>query len=429
VRTLNERGNRENSFINNIESLYPDFLFDGEIYMLTYFKYIPTNQQQSVLAILPFIRAGSFTCSFHNGDDRISIDDIDWSFVKDWAERHRFVPILYHHLIQSDLIDCLPASTAESLRLQYLQIVSKNVWLDKQLKLILNLLHDIPAIPFKGPVLAQSLYENSYLRFYRDLDILVPEEKAVAAWQRLKQSGFIEPECQLTIEQFKQYIKYEREFDFTDTAGRVWVDLHWQLGANMRASFNYNVCKDRLIIITVNRQKICCLSHEDTLVHLCINGAYDIWNHLESILCLAEHIDQHPDLRWELVLNLANVLQCRRMIFLGLFLARDLFEIQLPQKIVDLIENDKVIIRLAGIIYQGMFHELSANNSFQQQLIEIPFQLKIREKTMDKVLYLLHRLLKPTKKDWRNLPLPPKLAFFYFFLRPIALGMEWIREK
>jgi hypothetical protein len=48
----------------------------------------------------------------------------------------------------------------------------------------------IPAIPLKGPALAQALHGDSSLRTYVDLDILVPRSMVGRAFDLLRPGGY-----------------------------------------------------------------------------------------------------------------------------------------------------------------------------------------------------------------------------------------------
>jgi len=63
---------------------------------------------------------------------------------------------------------------------------ARNVFLTNKLFEILNLFkkNDILALPFKGPVLAESVYGDLSLRQFVDLDILVHNHDAISTKQR-----------------------------------------------------------------------------------------------------------------------------------------------------------------------------------------------------------------------------------------------------
>jgi hypothetical protein len=397
--------------------------------MAVYVNYIDAAQLADFQLFLSLIRAdvpveriGRFPA-----DGR----DIDWRRIAYLADRHRVLSILYFNLRKLDLRQQLPEDICNSLRARYLQVTGGNMRLWQRLVELVDLLESrgVPVVPFKGPVLANSLYGDSALRYYQDIDLLVPQKAAVKAWAALRAAGYRSMELALREGQFARYVSFEKEFDFIDDAGNTLIDLQWRLTMHTRYPYDYEFCRDRLTTMAFNRRKVSCLSDEDMVLYLCIHGGADLWVNVGAILCLAELIAQRPNLDWEVVLDLAAVMHCRRMVWLGLFLARDLFDVALPEKIIEVMENDGELAGLVEVVYGNLFQARPQVSHFNRRLGEIPFHLKIRDKWPAKVRYLFLMMFWPTKKDWRNLPLPPRLAFLYFLLRPMALGAECISAK
>jgi hypothetical protein len=86
----------------------------------------------------------------------------------------------------------IPPTVLDYLRNGYLMRSARNLLLTTELLKILDLFDSegIPAVPFKGPVLAAQLYEDAALREFNDIDILVPRQNAFKALRMLQYLGY-----------------------------------------------------------------------------------------------------------------------------------------------------------------------------------------------------------------------------------------------
>src|SRR5439155_25185376 len=83
------------------------------------------------------------------------------------------MPLVYRSLC--GFTEDIPKLTLERLGQAYQRNAQKNLWLTYKLIRILDCLksNGIAAIPYKGPVLAETVYKDLALRQFSDLDILI----------------------------------------------------------------------------------------------------------------------------------------------------------------------------------------------------------------------------------------------------------------
>src|SRR5690606_10959963 len=81
---------------------------------------------------------------------------------------------LYHHLAR-DHLDRIPLSIREALRARYYLLAARNLEGTTQALRVLDALETAgtPAVAWKGPILAHSVYPGPELRIFNDLDILI----------------------------------------------------------------------------------------------------------------------------------------------------------------------------------------------------------------------------------------------------------------
>ncbi len=212
--------------------------------------------------------------------------------------------------------------------------------------------------------------------------------------------GYI-PGINLSSAQYEAYIKTEYYFAVTSDDRRVTVDLHWEMsGRNSFFPFDLDFVKNRLEPATLLNKNILVLSAEDLLLYLCLHGAKDSWVRMESICSVAELSHGRPAPDWMRITRLANRMRCERMLFLGLFLAHDLFGAGLPKKVHKRIESDSAIPELAEKVLKNLFQEpaRSTKNGIGPRFSM--FHMQVRSRPSEKVRYALYLAIRPTVEEW-----------------------------
>src|SRR4051812_2277039 len=152
---------------------------------------------------------------------------LDWEYLLKTAIRHGVMPLLYRQM-SVNFADLAPADFMSRLHDHFYLNAAHNHLLTEELCRLLALFeeHGIPAVPYKGPALAQQVYGDVALRQFSDLDVLIQRKDVAKASALLRSQGFTS-QHQLTPRQENTFLKIECEHMFTREAGRVNVDLHW----------------------------------------------------------------------------------------------------------------------------------------------------------------------------------------------------------
>ena len=351
--------------------------------------------------------------------------EIDWEILVQSALIHRVMPLLYQNL-QKTCPQAVPRDTLEKLRTYFLTNTGRNLAFTTKLLELIKLFKEngITAIPFKGPVLAEFVYGDLALRQFADLDILIYRDDVLNAYQLLLSKGY-RPEVSLNAEQVKAYLKTEYSLAAADKDSKVIVELHWEVtGRYTGYSFDRDHLENRLETVTLSGKKMRQFPAEDLLVYLCIHGSKDSWNNLDSICCVAELIHSRPDIKWDHVAHLAGEIHCRRMLYLGLFLAHHLLDAELPTHILEKIDTDPVITKMTANITKTLFVQPDRSNPSQVNSDFSMFHLDIKDRNQDKLRHVLNILFLPSRQDWRYFSLPANLSFLYYPLRPLRLAWE-----
>ena len=155
--------------------------------------------------------------------------DIDWEKLLPLARWHRMLPLLYWHL-NNICPEAVPDATLVQLRSHCQANVERNLSLTGELIKLLKLFkaNNIPTLPYKGPVLAATVYGNLALRPSVDLDILVHKRDVLRAKMLLISQGY-QPEYQLSPVQEAAHMQSRCEYNFNRGPDRLHVEIHWQI--------------------------------------------------------------------------------------------------------------------------------------------------------------------------------------------------------
>ena len=154
---------------------------------------------------------------------------LDWHYLFSLGQIHGLTPLLYVHLNR-----WAPASVPAEMRVQfrnhYLKTVRGNLILAHELLRAIDLFatHRIPVVPFKGPILASSVYGNLALREFCDLDFLVREADAPRIRTLLQQEGY-RLSLPLAPEQEGPYLRRHSSYGFSHGHRNISLEFHWQI--------------------------------------------------------------------------------------------------------------------------------------------------------------------------------------------------------
>jgi hypothetical protein len=339
---------------------------------------------------------------------------LDWHALIRLASRHAVLPLLSRSLLdvcpeRTELRECLQQNAANSLRLT------------AELVKILGLLeqHNIQALPFKGPFLAESVYGNLALREFCDLDILVRPADVLKARDVLLSHGY---RTDLPTEPAQQaaYLRARHEIHFTLEDGGGLVEIHQCfLPPFYRFPLPDDSLWDRLQPITRFGRRVMTLAPDDLLLVLCAHGAKHCWSQLGWIVDVAKLASVHGQaMDWPSLVRRAHALGLERLLLLGLFLAADLLNAPVPEDILRRARAGRTLQSLAGQVRRSLFSEDSTSPGEWQTH---RFFLRARERLSDKLAYCLRLAATPTEGDYALVKLPSGLSFLYYPIHMVRL--------
>jgi len=359
--------------------------------------------------------------------------DIDWHGVISTANRHGVLPLLYRSLSRSSP-DVVPKAILDQLRESFRSNVPHSLLLTAELLKLLDLfaVHGITAVPFKGPVLAASVYKDLSLRPFSDVDVLVSREDLPKAGGLLASLGYcllttdnavVDPE-DVTYFEPNCYI-----FGHQDHGTRV--DLQWRV-TDRYFSFSLEGGRGRLVPVMVAGRSVLTFAPMDLLIILCAHGTKHQWQEIKWICDVAELLRTEKEkIDWRKLQQEASRQGVRRMLNLGLFLAHDLLGAELPVEVAKTVERDFRGGSVVSRIVSKLFTESTEPFGDFELVI---FYLRTMDRWQDRVRFCssyfsqwLRHVATPTPKERESLSLPAPLSFLYYFSRPLRLTVRYLR--
>jgi putative nucleotidyltransferase-like protein len=344
--------------------------------------------------------------------------ELDWKYLRDKATQHGMLPLLYRHL-NSVCGQAVPDGILDSMKEEFIANSQTCLHLFGELRKLLRLFdqNGIAAVAFKGPILSAAVYGDIALRQAGDLDILVETRAFRAARDLLSFAGYrLHPP--LTESQLASQLRSHCEIEFWSNGLSV-VDLHWGLSPKaFHFALDPKDIIDRSKTISIQGTSLRTFSNEDTILYLCFHGAKHYWSRLEWISSLAEFIRSSQDIDWSIVIARAKGARARRMLTIGLILARELGDVDLPDSVLSSSEEFDALRKYAAEIQRGLFARepgpLGTLKMFR-------CNLRIMDRKRDAITSFLRSIFVPTISDWEALTLPAALSPLYYLFRPLRL--------
>ena len=358
---------------------------------------------------------------------------LDWERLLQAAFQHRVTPLLYQNL-SATCPEAVPEEIMGKLHGFYLFNGLRNSRRAQELLDLLELFaeHGIGAIPFKGPVLAESIYGSLHLRQFVDTDILVKDSDVGRAGRLLLERGYERSvqEARMSEAQQEAYAELTHQNAFwrrDETIKEVThvVELQWSFASRYFSS----PLDPRHVWARPGRAVLAgtpvpSFDHEELVLFLCLHGARHLWRQLQWVCDVAEFVRACEGFDWPRLFGRAQRLGMERILLLGLLLAHDLLGARLPAPSQARLRAHPVVRVLAREVQGRLFAEEEAPPG---TLLIRRFHLRARERMRDKARYAFFGLT-PTPKDWTFLALPKALSFFYYLLRPIRIFRDALSD-
>ena len=351
---------------------------------------------------------------------------IDWDALLRLAMHNRIPTLLYQHLAAAR-VDGVPPEIMERLGGFFHQVTVRNMYLARELVALVDLFRTkgIEALPYKGPILAQSLYGNLGLRQFWDLDIVVHKEDVLRVKDLLVERGY-KPERELSRAEETALLESDCEYNFDSDDGRVHLEIHWRILPQPFVSrFDTRFVWDRAVTVDLVNTKTLTLPPEELFLILCMHGGdKHQWARLKWICDIARFIDTNRTIDWDQVLKDAAILGKTKTVFFALHLAASLLGAECKGAVkTDGAKVSEMKAR-AGLVRARLFREDFGLPGFSEWLAYMYAGEERKGGGVSDLLRYLRVVMQPEFRDRYTLSLPPWLSFLSYPYRMWRLARE-----
>lgn len=352
--------------------------------------------------------------------------DIDWNLFLELARHHRVYPLIYRRF--KELIndsEGIPKHVIETLCKEYQKNTFQMLHLSAEMESVCRMLSEnqIRSIFLKGPVLANDLYGDLSLRTSCDLDILIPIKDLGRAEKLLLKNGYEKDEYIQTV--LGDWKWRHHHITFFHPIKGIKLEIHWRLNPGPSKEPGFRELWERKRQSTISTYPIYYLGREDLFLCLVSHGARHGWSRLRWLVDIDRISKQSMD--WVRLKKLLHRYQYLQIGGQALILAEQLLHTPMTVQMIAIRTGSRPI-RLAQ---DAMFYIRQMVNLHTEPVPEEVSKyherhlfalMSIRQK-----LLFLFSLLYPYPEDVKTLPLPRKLHFLYFPLRPFVWA--WRKTK
>lgn len=274
----------------------------------------------------------------------------------DFTETHALTALLAWHLKKNGQIDQLPAPLVEAFTRSFHASLARACSQLAELTRTLGELeaNGIAAIPWKGPLLAHRLFEESAARESCDLDILVAPECLTGAEAILLGLGYSPMEfgSEVRAELNEDHCKaYQHEFL------PVTIELHRRPFPH---SFPFPLAFEEITLARdsphlIGGSSFPVMAVESELLLSAAHAAKHLWARLAWIADVARLAEGMSAAEAAALDQLARQSRCHRAVQVSLLLAEDLLHTEVPKPVKDHFAPSPAARRLARTIRERIF--------------------------------------------------------------------------
>lgn len=208
-----------------------------------------------------------------------AMDGDDWGALAQMARQHRILPLMHARLRGTGADWPVPQEVREAAAEAFRTASFRAIRARRALMQVVKTLADrgIEAVALKGAYLAFHAYADAGLRPLRDIDLLVPRDRAIEAWQLLLATGII-PNVD-EIGEVADYLKVKHQLPaLWCPANAVTIEVHHRAfhgsGGDPDLTDDPRFA-DALVRHGTGGVSIASMGPEHLLLHLIVHSAHD----------------------------------------------------------------------------------------------------------------------------------------------------------
>jgi hypothetical protein len=354
----------------------------------------------------------------------LSSVSVDWKSLFDLSEKHGTQPLLHRALSP---VGAVPHEHMEVLNRRIQTNLLKCMMVSRELIRIVDQFTTIglPVMPYKGPTLAEMLYEDIALRQSGDIDLLIRPQDFSHACDAVRDLGYV-PHLDLSALQQRAYLRSGYECAFDTAAGRNLLELQWAIQPRFySADFDMEGLFQRATTVNVAGHPMRTPSLEDLFLILSVHAAKHVWGKLIWLSDLAL-LMTNPELHWDWISDQARQLGIVRILRVTLDLAHDLLETPVPDAAQKHLPEDSETSLLSQQLQSRLASQVEAD---VESIAYFRLMLRLRERSGDRMRFLQRLAFTPGPSEWGTIHLSGPLFPLYRVVRLYRLTARLFRSN
>jgi hypothetical protein len=263
---------------------------------------------------------------------RAAASNVHWQRFAQVVRRHRVDGLVQAALLAADVEP--PPAVAVTLAKRARAITRRNLGLAAESMRLQGLLDaaGIPVLVVKGIPLALSAYGSLGHKHSKDIDLLVPPDRAMQAWDLLEAQGYVlrQPPGPLSAPQRRLVLRYAREIALFHPTSRCDVELRWRAVISPPLLAGVDAHSPSRTIVVSGSAGLRTLNDDDLFAYLCLHGANHGWSRLKWLADLNAFLAGKDDAEVLRLLRHAEAIGAGVPAYLALVLRHRLFGVAPP---------------------------------------------------------------------------------------------------
>lgn len=339
-------------------------------------------------------------------------------------QRHRLGPLLYAHL-NALAPGRVPKPAFVELWRRYEHHARRNLELAGALARVVAALErqGIAGVPYKGPLLAQSLYGSLALRAFDDIDLLIRRRDLARAKVVITAEGYapyyaLKPAVEAAMAE--SHLQYH--FIFVHRESGHLLEAHWKTDPAFPVEREDDAWWQGLGGVELAGERVRAFSPDEQLLMSCIHAMRHHGYRLCWIVDVAEALRHDRPLDWQWIIARARELGAWRRVAVTLSLAHDVLAAPLPQEVLAQVAADPAAARLAARIGERLFEADGGDLSVVERL---RLDLALFDRRAHRAAHLLSVAFEPSLHEWTAWPLPRALYPLYLPMRVVRMARKY----
>lgn len=286
----------------------------------------------------------------------------------------------------------------------------------------------VEAMPYKGPVWAESLYGDIALRTWSDLDLLVRHEQVPLVREVLLSFGFKDGN-RFNTKLLSRKRRGWGEIGLSLAEVQLHLDVHWEISVGVGArSLDSEQVFLRAAHRTLLGREVLTPSLVDRLLIICAGGTRDRWGSIEKLLGLALQVRDTPPEIWQRVIAAAHGAGCERRVAIAVAHVSRVFDLPVPPAVVAVMADDSVARWLLPTLRPESLEEGPSWRD-RPTLDHLFWKFATEDSALAGLGHASVRFFRAGPEDWEWVTLPRYAEWLYPVLRPARLALKWARRS